>query len=133
MSPSRNSLVDEFDERYWDSNRGVEVGVKHGGSVHQPTVTYSDIPMGRSPSERQYKYGEFRPPVIIDFRKQPDNPYGVLTPPGSTKEGTFDILTPPGSTEKGKLEPITPPSSSLGGFEGALANLFLRRFLEGLK
>ena len=55
---------------------------------------------------------------------------GILTPPGSTEQGKIDILTPPGSTEKGQLEPITPPSSSLGGFEGALENIFLQRFLQ---
>ena len=125
------SLRDVYDDRYWDSDRGVMVGVTYGGTVHQPTTTYSDIPLGgqRGPDPGP-KYGEFSPPIINDFRKKPDSPFGVLTPPGSTEQGKMEILTPPGSTEKGKFGVITPPGSPLGGFEGALENLFLRRFLE---
>ena len=56
--------------------------------------------------------------------------FDVITPPGSTEHGGFEILTPPGSTEKGKFEVITPPNSPLGGFEGALENIFLQSFLQ---
>ena len=69
-------------------------------------------------------------PVGSQRRTEYDLGLGILTPPGSTEQGKIGILTPPGSTEKGKLERITPPSSSLGGFEGALENLFLQRFLQ---
>jgi hypothetical protein len=34
-----NNFVDEFDDRIF--HNGQVIGVKHGGSVHQPTITYS--------------------------------------------------------------------------------------------
>ena len=37
-----NNFVDEFDDRIF--HNGQVIGVKHGGSVHQPTITYSTIP-----------------------------------------------------------------------------------------
>jgi len=134
------SLRDVYGDRYWDSDRGVMVGVTYGGTVHQPTTTYSDIPSGPRIPDPGPKYGEYSPPIINDFRKKPDSSFGILTPPGSTEQGKMEILTPPGSTEKGKFGVITPPgstgstppdfSSYAGNFEEALENLFLRRFLE---
>ena len=52
---------------------------------------------------------------------------GVITPPGSTKEGKLDILTPPGSTAHGGLEPITPPNKDSGT---GIEDLFLKMFMQ---
>lgn len=66
-----NSLVDQYDERFF--RNGQVVGVKYGGSVHQPTITYSTIPnlgAGRLPDPGP-RYGEFRPPIIFDNTENP--------------------------------------------------------------
>ena len=85
--------------------------------------------------DRYFKDGKvvgvrYDSPVGSQRRSEYDLGLGILTPPGSTEQGKIDILTPPGSTERGQLEPITPPSSPLGGFEGALENLFLQNFIQ---
>jgi len=114
-------LVDPYQDRYFKD--GKVIGVNYFGPVGNQTRTETDLGLGL--------------PVggLTDRNK-----FGVLTPPGSTEQGKMEILTPPGSTEKGKFGVITPPgstgstppdfSSYDGNFEGALENLFLRRFLE---
>lgn len=104
-------LVDPYQDRYFKD--GKVIGVNYSGPVGNQTRTETDLGLGL--------------PVggLTDRNK-----FGILTPPGSTEQGKMEILTPPGSTEKGKFGVITPPGSPLGGFEGALENLFLRRFLE---
>ena len=104
-------LVDPYQDRYFKD--GKVIGVNYFGPVGNQTRTETDLGLGL--------------PVggLTDRNK-----FGVLTPPGSTEQGKMEILTPPGSTEKGKFGVITPPGSPLGGFEGALENLFLTRFLE---
>jgi hypothetical protein len=65
------SFQDEYDERFF--RNGQVIGVTHGGSVHQPTITYSTIPnlgAGRLPDPGP-RYGESRPPVIYDFTENP--------------------------------------------------------------
>ena len=57
------SFQDEFDERRFGP-MGQVIGVTYGGSVHQPTITYSNIPQ-RLPDPGP-RYGESRPPIIID-------------------------------------------------------------------
>ena len=67
------SFRDEYDERFF--RNGQVIGAKHGGSVHQPTITYSTIPnlgAGRLPDPGP-RYGESRPPVIYDFTENPFN------------------------------------------------------------
>lgn len=100
-------LVDPYQDRYFKD--GKVIGVNYFGPVGNQTRTETDLGLGL--------------PVggLTDRTK-----FGVLTPPGSTEQGKMEILTPPGSTGS------TPPdfSSYDGNFEGALENLFLRRFLE---
>ena len=65
------SFQDKYDDRFF--RNGQVIGVNYGGSVHQPTVTYSTIPnlgAGRSPDPGP-RYGESRPPVIYDFTENP--------------------------------------------------------------
>jgi len=100
-------LVDPYQDRYFKD--GKVIGVNYSGPVGNQTRTETDLGLGL--------------PVggLTDRNK-----FGILTPPGSTEQGKMEILTPPGSTGS------TPPdfSSYDGNFEGALENLFLRRFLE---
>lgn len=66
-----NSLVDQYDRRFF--RNGQVIGVNYGGSVHQPTITYSNIPnlgAGRLPDPGP-RYGESRPPVIFDNTENP--------------------------------------------------------------
>jgi hypothetical protein len=76
-----NSLVDQYDERRFGP-MGQVVGVNYGGSVHQPTVTYSNIPQ-RLPDPGP-RYGESRPPVIFDntnpFKRAPRYDGGFTIP-----------------------------------------------------
>jgi len=118
-------LVDPYQDRYFKD--GKVIGVNYFGPVGNQTRTETDLGLGL--------------PVggLTDRNK-----FGILTPPGSTEQGKMEILTPPGSTIKREFDPIsgstikrefdpiTPPafSSYDGNFEGALENLFLRRFLE---
>lgn len=56
------SFQDKYDDRFF--RNGQVVGVNYGGSVHQPTVTYSNIPnlgAGRLPDPGP-RYGESRLP-----------------------------------------------------------------------
>jgi len=100
-------LVDPYQDRYFKD--GKVIGVNYSGPVGNQTRTETDLGLGL--------------PVggLTDRNK-----FGILTPPGSTEQGKMEILTPPGSTGS------TPPDFSAydGNFEGALENLFLRRFLE---
>ena len=57
-----NSLVDPYDRRIFRG--GQEVGVKYGGTVHQPTITYETIPP-KLPDPRP-SYGDSSPPVVYD-------------------------------------------------------------------
>jgi len=132
-------LVDPYQDRYFKD--GKVIGVNYFGPVGNQTRTETDLGLGL--------------PVggLTDRNK-----FGILTPPGSTEQGKMEILTPPGSTIKREFEPITPYGSTIkrefdpisgstikrefdpitppafssydGNFEGALENLFLRRFLE---
>lgn len=114
-------LVDRYQDRYFKD--GKVIGVNYSGPVGNQTMTETDLGLGLPG---------------VDFTDR--NKFGVLTPPGSTDQGKMEILTPPGSTGKPKFSVITPPgstgstptdfSSYDGNFEGALENLFLRRFLE---
>ena len=98
-----NSFVDEFDDRIF--RNGQVIGVKHGGSVHQPTITYSTIPQ-RLPDPGP-RYGESRPPVIYDFT---ENPF-YRTP---RYGGGLNIPGAPGNIQKlpyygGLFNPTTMP------------------------
>ena len=102
-----NNFVDEFDDRIF--HNGQVIGVKHGGSVHQPTITYSTIPnlgAGRLPDPGP-RYGESRPPVIYDFT---ENPFYRAPRYG----GGLNIPGAPGNIQKlpyygGPLNPTTIP------------------------
>tara|TARA_B100001063_G_scaffold243932_1_gene275602 strand:+ start:322 stop:651 length:330 start_codon:yes stop_codon:yes gene_type:complete len=104
-------LVDPYQDRYFKD--GKVIGANYSGPVGNQIRTETDLGLGLP---------------VGGFTDR--NKFGILTPPGSTEQGKMEILTPPGSTEKPKFGVITPPDASLGEFEGALENLFLRRFLE---
>lgn len=84
-----NSFVDEYDDRFFRD--GQVVGVKYGGTVHQPTISYETIPnlgAGRFP-EPGPSYGEFSPPVIYDNTEPTFKDF--LYRPGIT-EDSVDLL-----------------------------------------
>lgn len=92
-----NSLVDPYDDRFFRD--GQVVGVRYGGTVHQPTVTYETIPnlgAGRFPEPRP-RYGEFSPPVIYDNTEPTFK--DLLYRPGITENSVKDLLYRPGITE----------------------------------
>ena len=80
-----NSLMDPYDRRIFRD--GQEVGVRYGGSVHQPTITYETIPP-KLPDPRP-RYGEFSPPVIYDNTEPTFKDF--LYRPGIT-EDSVDLL-----------------------------------------
>ena len=96
------SLRDEFDE-YRFGPMGQVIGVNYGGSVHQPTITYSNIPQ-RLPDPGP-RYGESRPPIIIDntdgafenpFYRTPRYGGGLNIPgaPGNIQNFLYKTATP---------------------------------------
>ena len=113
------SFQDEYDERFF--RNGQVIGAKHGGSVHQPTITYSTIPnlgAGRLPDPGP-RYGESRPPVIYDFTENPFNraprysgglnipgaPGNIQTLPYLTATPSFEI---PGGQSPYRFGPYLP-------------------------
>ena len=112
-------IQDEYDERFF--RNGQVIGAKHGGSVHQPTITYSTIPnlgAGRLPDPGP-RYGESRPPVIYDFTENPFNrapryggglnipgaPGNIQTLPYITATPSFEI---PGGQSPYRFGPYLP-------------------------
>ena len=55
-----NSLVDQYDDRIF--RNGQQVGVRYGGTVHQPTINYEVIP--QKLPDPPPKYGQFSPPTV---------------------------------------------------------------------
>ena len=114
------SLRDEFDERRFGP-MGQVIGVKYGGFVHQPTITYSNIPQ-RLPDPGP-RYGESRPPIIIDntdgafenpFYRTPRYGGGLNIPgaPGNIQNFLYRTATPsfeiPGGQTPYKRGPYLP-------------------------
>jgi len=117
------SFQDEFDERRFGP-MGQVIGVNYGGSVHQPTITYSNIPQ-RLPDPGP-RYGESRPPIIIDntdgafenpFYRTPRYGGGLNIPgaPGNLQNFLYKTATPsfeiPGGQTPYRRGPYLPGES----------------------
>lgn len=113
------SLRDVYDDRFF--RNGQVVGVTYGGTVHQPTVTYSNIPnlgAGRLPDTGP-SYGESRAPrysggdpnlgntgafVKLPYFGESLNPTAMPYYPDQDY-GSFELLTDAPRYIRGKFAP----------------------------